>query len=246
MKLKLPWISIILALLTGCATPAPQIVKETVLVTQASLPTYTPYPTYTPQEPLPTYTLAPTYTPYPTYTPARYFTATPRPTRTPRPTSTPTLTPTVTPRAGSVRFPTVTPTPAPMLLSAPILLEPESGARFTGKVRFKWYWYRRLGDNEKFSVRLASSTGPEPFEWWVTEEGLVNSGGAIYPMAAQTLVSGGEVVQVPDGYRFEINGGLDPIPLGTARWSITVVGETPARKWQISHRSEERLIHKVP
>ena len=133
-----------------------------------------------------------------------------------------------------------------MLLSAPILLEPESGARFADRVRFKWYWYRRLGDNEKFAVRLASSTGTEPFEWWVTEGGLVNSGGAIQPVAGQTLVSGGEVYQVPDGYRFEINAGLDPIPPGAARWSITVVGETPARKWQISHRSEERPIEKVP
>jgi hypothetical protein len=246
MKHRLAWMGCLLVLLVGCATPTPQTVRETVLVTQAALPTYTPYPTYTPQEPLPTYTLDPTYTPYPTYTPVRYLTATPWPTHTPRPTSTPTATPTAIPPAGSGRAPTVTPTPTPVLLSAPILLEPESGARFAGKVRFKWYWFRRLGENEKFSVRLASFVNSEQFEWWVTEEGLLDSGGAIQPIPAQTLVSAGKAVQVPDGYRFEINSGVGPIPVGPASWSITVVGETPARKWQISQRSEQRLIYKVP
>jgi hypothetical protein len=126
------------------------------------------------------------------------------------------------------------------------LLEPEPGARFADDVRFKWYWYRRLGANEKFALRLESIGSPDQFEWWVTEEGLVNSGGDIYPMAAQTIVSGGASYPVPDGYRFEINAGVGPIPPGSALWSITVVGETPERKWQISERSEERPIFKVP
>jgi hypothetical protein len=65
-------------------------------------------------------------------------------------------------------------------------------------------------------------------------------------MPAQTLVSGGTAVQVPDGYRFEINAGLGPMPLGMARWSITIVSETPTRKSKVSQRSEERLIEKVP
>jgi hypothetical protein len=126
------------------------------------------------------------------------------------------------------------------------LLEPESGARFPDRVRFKWFWHRRLGENEKFAVRLASVDGPEQFAWWVTEGGLIDSGGAIHPMGAQTIVSGGAVVHVQGGYRFEINGGLRPIPLGAALWSVAVVGETPRAKWQISEWSEERSIYRVP
>jgi len=54
----------LIALLTGCSQPTPQVIKETVVVyvTQPPPPTYTPYPTYTPVPP------APTYTPYPTPT----------------------------------------------------------------------------------------------------------------------------------------------------------------------------------
>jgi hypothetical protein len=246
MKRKQCWICIVLVLLAGCATPSPQIVKETVLVTQAPPPTYTPYPTWTPQEPLPTYTPAPTYTPYPTYTPVPYHTATPWPTRTPRPEETPTLAPTDTPRPQGIEVPIVTPTPVPALAPAAVLIEPESGARFAGRVRFKWYWHRRLGDYEKFSLRLASTTSTDQFEWWLTEEELLAGGGAIHPMPAQTLVIEGTAYQVSEGYRFEVNAGVGPISLGTARWSIAVVGETSSRKWQISQRSEERLIERVP
>jgi hypothetical protein len=234
VKHKPLWICIVLLWLAGCARPTPETIQVTVLLTEAPLPTYTPYPTWTPQRPLPTYTPEPTYTPYPTYTQRPYATSTPWPTHTPAPTETPT--PTFTTQVETIRPPAATPTPTPNLVPAPVLLEPESGARFANAVRFKWYWYRRL----------ESMVSPEPFEWWVTEEGLLNSGGAIHPMAAQTIVSGGVAYPVPDGYRFEINGGLGPIPPGQALWSIMVVGETPERKWQISERSEERLIVKVP
>lgn len=90
-------------LLSACSQPTPEIVKETVIVTQPPLPTHTPYPTYTPQEPLPTYTPQeplPTYTVYPTYTPEP-----PKPTYTPYPTYTP------VPKATNTRKPTNTPVP---------------------------------------------------------------------------------------------------------------------------------------
>jgi hypothetical protein len=137
-------------------------------------------------------------------------------------------------------------TPVPTLLPAPILLEPESGARFPDRVRLKWVWYRRLGENEKFSIHVASNEGPEQFDWWVTEEGLVDSGGAIYPVRDKLIISGGIVYQVKDAYRFEINSGLGPLPPGAALWRVAVVGETPSEKWQISQWSEERLIFRVP
>jgi hypothetical protein len=134
----------------------------------------------------------------------------------------------------------------PTLLPAPILFEPENGARFPDKVRFKWIWNRRLGEDEKFALRLASIAGPEVFEWWVSEGGLLDGGGAIHPMPAQTIVSEGKVYQVGDSFRFEINAGVRPLPPGAALWSVAVVGERPEKKWQISQRSEERLIYKVP
>ena len=80
-------------LLSACSQPTPEIVRETVIVTQPPLPTHTVYPTYTPQEPLPTYTLYPTYTPQPplpTHMPYPTYTKPPKPTNTPEPTSTPT------------------------------------------------------------------------------------------------------------------------------------------------------------
>jgi hypothetical protein len=102
-RITLTWL--VALLLTACAAPTPQVIKETVIVMQTPWPTYTPiqtytpYPTYTPQDALPTYTPAATYTPHPTYT------VPPTPTRTP--TATPTHTPAATPT------PTPTPTPKP-------------------------------------------------------------------------------------------------------------------------------------
>jgi hypothetical protein len=58
MRKRLVLLCCVLALVS-CATPTPQIVRETVIVTQAPLPTYTLYPTYTPY---PTYTVPPTPT----------------------------------------------------------------------------------------------------------------------------------------------------------------------------------------
>ena len=97
------WVALLLA---ACATPTPQIVKETVIATRPPLATHTPIPTYTL---LPTHTLLPplpTHTPHATHTPYPTYTATPAPTHTPEPTSTPTpLPPTSTPAH--------TPTPVP-------------------------------------------------------------------------------------------------------------------------------------
>ncbi len=89
-------------LLAACATPTPQIIRETVMVTQPPLPTYTSYPTFTP---LPTYNPWPTPTSQPTQA---VVTPTPLPTPTPLlPSPTPTPEPpTQTPQ------PTSTPTPA--------------------------------------------------------------------------------------------------------------------------------------
>ncbi len=101
-------IAILVMVLAACTQPTPEIVKETVIVTQPPLPTYTPYPTGTPLKPLPTYTPYPTYTPpmpLPTYTLPPTPTATT--TMTPMPADTPTPTPTWTP----VAQPTTTPIP---------------------------------------------------------------------------------------------------------------------------------------
>jgi len=102
------------------------------------------------------------------------------------------------------------------------------------------------GRKLKFSIHLRSSNGPEQFDWWVTEDGLVDSGGAIFPVEGQLIVSGGTVYRVENGYRFEVNSGLGPIPPGEASWRVSVVGEMSSKKWQISHWSEERLIVRVP
>jgi len=232
MKCTQSWLLVTVALVAGCVTPAPLLVKQTVIVTQPPLPTYTRYPTYTPLNPLPTHTL------YPTYTPVLRPTATPRPTQAASSTETPTLRPT--------HAPTNVPTPASTLLPAPILLEPESGARFLNKVRLKWSWYRRLGENEKFSIHLRSTNGPEQLDWRVTEDGLIDSGGTIHPLQGQLIVSGGTEYWVENRCRFEVNSGLGAIPPGEAFWRVAVVGEMSSEKWQISHSSEERLIVRTP
>jgi formylglycine-generating enzyme required for sulfatase activity len=118
-------IPLALLLLAGCAAPAPQVVREIVIVTQELLPTYTSYPTYTPQAPLPTYTPAATYTPYPTYTPRPTSTATQRPTSTPQPTATFTYTPTAMPTS------TLVPTNAPAPTSPPVPPTPTLGVGST-------------------------------------------------------------------------------------------------------------------
>lgn len=119
-KLQLSLISLVILILTACAssTPTPNVeatVQAAVKATETSKPTSTPVPpTATPvpptNTPVPTDTpVPPTATPTATSTPTD--TATPTetavpPTKTPTPTKVPTKTPTPAP-------PTATPTPAP-------------------------------------------------------------------------------------------------------------------------------------
>lgn len=108
MRARRAFVVLAVLVLASCATPTPEVVKETVVVqqtvivqqtvvaTQDPLPTHTPYPTYTPQDPLPTYTPQdplPTYTPYPTYTVEPTATEEPEPevTNTPEPAEEPAL-----------------------------------------------------------------------------------------------------------------------------------------------------------
>ena len=194
------------AMVTPTPTPPPT----------SAPPTATPTPTPTPPSVPPTATPTPTPTPTtvsPTATPTAEPTATPQPTRVPS-TATPTFTP----------APTSTPTMPP----GPALFEPESGASFPKVVRLKWTWHRRLQDYEKFDIRWEPTSGQGVGDWWVSEVGIIDGGGAI-----QT---------VEGGYLFEVNFGLDPYPGGEAYWCVAVVGETPSEKWWISQWSEKRQI----
>jgi len=198
-----------------------QVASSVAMITPTPAPSRTALPpTATPTPPpTPTPTSAPpTVTPTPTSAP---------PTATPTPTAVP---PTATPKPAPA--PTSTPafTPTPALLAPPELLEPESGATFRREVRLKWTWGRRLGDQEKFSIRWEPVSGQGAGEWWVSEGGILAGGGAIHPLE--------------DGYRFEANVGLDPYPVGEAFWSVAVFGETTSEKWQISQWSERRQIFK--
>jgi hypothetical protein len=194
-----------------------QVVSSVAMITPTPEPPRTAVPPTATPTPTPT-SAPPTVTPTPTSAP---------PTATPTPTAVP---PTATPKPAPA--PTFTPafTPTPALLAPPGLFEPESGANFRREVRLKWTWHRRLEDQEKFAVRWEPVSGQGAGEWWVSEGGIIAGGGAIHPLE--------------DGYRFEVNVGLDPYPVGEAFWSVAVFGETTSEKWQISQWSERRQIFK--
>jgi hypothetical protein len=116
----------------------------------------------------------------------------------------------------------------PTLLSPPELIEPESGACFPKVVRLKWTWNRRLEDQEKFAIRWEPVSGQGVGEWWVSEGGILAGGGAIH--------------SEDGGYRFEVNFGLDPYPVGEAYWGVAVF-QDPS-KVQVSQWSERRQIFK--
>ena len=121
-------------------------VEPTVARTATSTHTATVTPTST-------VTKSPTRTPTaePTYSPTRTATKPSTSIPTHGPTSTPSGTPTSTP--GRTSTPAL-PTPTPMLLWAPTLIEPNSGAEFVrGEVvTLRWDWMGKLGTGQWFSV----------------------------------------------------------------------------------------------
>jgi len=206
-------------------TPAPAH-TPTQTATPPHTPTWTPAPTRTPtQTAAPTHT--PTWTPSPTHTPSVVQTAT----STPMPTWTPALTfelatPTALPQLPGVT-PSITSTPAPF--PAPVLIEPESGAAFPAGVRFKFSWVRMPAANERFSVYLGSVDDPAAaFEWRPNVQDIIAGGGGVYP--------------VDDGYRFEVNGGIESLPPGEAFWRVAVFFDDLGTMTQITPWSEERPI----
>lgn len=216
-------------------TPEPSPSPTQVVVVP---PTSTPLPpteTHTP-------TLTPTCTATLTETPTSTPTTTPTPTTpstvTPSPTATSTSTPAPTPTATGTHAPIPTPTrpvptptstPIRRLLSAPVLVEPESGAVIPpNEVRLKWTWYRRLEGQEKFAIRWEVVTGPPVGDWWVDENGILGGWGAIDPAG--------------NGYKFEANFGIGSYPPGEAYWSVAIFDE--ASGMQISQWSERRPIFK--
>ncbi|MBN1815427.1 MAG: AAA-like domain-containing protein [Anaerolineae bacterium] len=122
--------------------------------------------------------------------------------------------------------PTFTPTPVP---PAPVLVEPESGARFEDKVRFKFTWVRRLHDDENFSIYVRSADGSQSYVWWVGEADILSGGGAIYTLT--------------DGVLYEVESGIGMLPSGEAFWRVAALPfptpENPTVNW-----SEERQIYK--
>lgn len=235
-------------------TPSP---VPTMTATPTSTPTQTPAPmptstsTHTPTqtpEPAPTATSTgtPTRTPAPTATSTRTPKQTPEPTPTatltrtptltpePAPTSTPTGTPAQTPEPTSTQAPPQVPDPTPPITStlaslpAPVLLEPESGAAFPDRVRFKFSWVRMPAENERFSIHLASVDDPVTSEWRPTVQDIIGGGGDVYSIA--------------DGYRFEVNGGLGALPPGRALWRVAVFFDDAGAMTQITPWSEERPI----
>jgi hypothetical protein len=145
--------------------------------------------------------------------------------------------PTPTPGPTTVRSVWVRPTRAPGgggqgsgYVPKPKLLEPRGGARFNNKttVRFKFSWYRRLEPNERVSLYIVAASGPEAIDWWVSEEDILNGGGAIH--------------EEEDRVVYEINSGFGSIPKGKAYWSIAIALDTLEEKRLISPRTRPRGI----
>jgi hypothetical protein len=215
---------------------------HTATPTPTSVPTSTRARTMTPtltrtaratatRTPMPTPSATATATQVPTHTPTSTPTATPTKTATlPAPTSTPhaadqvpvvkDIPPTRTPRP--------TKTPKATRVPQPVLVEPASGARFSGKVRFKFSWYRRLQQDERVSIYVWMADGSGYFDWWASETDIRNSGGAIHEQA--------------DGVVYEVNSGFGSLPAGKAYWKVAVFLDTPDEKRQVSPWSRQRRI----
>jgi hypothetical protein len=200
-RINLLWL---LFLLGACATPTPQLVRETVIVTatpqptHAPIPTYTPYPTLAPQDALPTYTPLATYTPYPTYTLPPTPTNTPtvvQPTSTPPPTDTPTLVPsTPTP---------VPPTATPKPQGEVLILKASRGVYdqwMSWKDRYVFYAHKEAGIREVRDLRRLE-----------IYEAIFNSDGV--PFNDDQIVDGVNAVM---HFCFAI-GGCDVFPLPNSK-----------------------------
>lgn len=109
-----------------------------------------------------------------------------------------------------------------------MLIEPESDAAFTDRVRFKFSWVRELADNERFSIHLESVDDPATFEW--------------RPNVQDIVAGGGNIAQDTDGYRFEVNGGIGALSQGKAFWKVAVFSDDAGTVSQITPWSEERPI----
>ena len=83
-------------------------------------------------------------------------------------------------------------------------------------------------DSERFSIYLGSVDDPATFEWRPKVQDILGGGGAIIPIA--------------DGYRFEVNGGIEGLPPGKAFWRVAVFSDGPEGMTQITPWSEERPI----
>ncbi len=82
--------------------------------------------------------------------------------------------------------------------------------------------------SERFSIYLESVDDPAMSEW--------------RPNVQDIIAGGGNVYQIADGYRFEVNGGIEMLPPGKAFWRVAVLSDDPGRMTQITLWSEERLI----
>jgi len=120
------------------------------VVTQTPTLTSTPTPTDTPTQ-TPTHTVTPT--------PGHTIVVTGTVSHTPTPTATSSPTPSPSPTATNSPTPTIPPTPTDTPVAkyaAPLLIEPDNGAVFTGaSVTLRWKWgLKQLGHNEFFAVRV--------------------------------------------------------------------------------------------
>jgi hypothetical protein len=229
---------------TSTPTQTPEATPTSTMTdtpTRTSTPAPTATPTHTPtrtREPTPTSTPTRTTTrtrePTPTSTPTRTTIRTPEPTPTSTPTRTTTRNPEPTPTATVTGTPAQAPGATPTIpsilasLPAPALIEPESGAAFTDRVRFKFSWVRVPAETERFSIHLESVDDPAMAEWRPTMQDILAGGGNVYPTA--------------DGYRFEVNGGIGTLPPGKALWTVAVFSDDSGTITQITPWSEERLI----
>lgn len=125
--------------------------------------------------------------------------------------------------------PTFTPTPTPTPLPAPVLVEPDSGASFVDKVRFKFTWDRRLQSDEKFSIYAQSVDGSKSSDWWVGEDDIIAGGGSIY--------------ELEDGVRYEVESGIGTLPQGEAFWKVAAYPFPPPENYKVNW-SEARQIFK--
>jgi hypothetical protein len=89
-----------------------------------------------------------------------------------------------------------------------------------------------LNKYEKVSIYVQSRQSPAFSNWWANETDI--------------LLGGGSIHELPNGYQFEVNYGLDSIPAGTATWQVAIVEEKEGVKRLVSPWSQERAIYRLP